>query len=215
MFMAGAGFLFLMKRFASARVIRWTGIGLGAYMLTQTTLDRLHLWIIEGYPVAATLQLHLCGLSMILVAILLIGRYYPIFELTYFWGFAGAGMALLTPDLGQGFPSIRFVLFFFDHSLIIIGVVFMMVLYGYRPTVSSLVKTMVITQIYVILIFPLNYLLDSNYLFLRHKPAGSSLVDFFGPWPWYIIGMELVGVVLLLALYSPYFVYDRFKRDAK
>ncbi len=37
-------------------------------------------------------------------------------ECTYFWGMSGAGMALLTPDLGAQWPA----RFFFTHGLLIV-----------------------------------------------------------------------------------------------
>lgn len=39
-----------------------------------------------------------------------------------------------------------------------------------------------------------------NYMYLRHKPSGGSLLDLFGTWPWYIAGGALVAVALFLIL---------------
>jgi len=37
-----------------------------------------------------------------------------------------------------------------------------------------------------------------NYMFLRHKPPRSSLLDLMGPWPWYIVA----GAVLAVAMFA-------------
>jgi uncharacterized membrane protein YwaF len=39
-----------------------------------------------------------------------------------------------------------------------------------------------------------------NYLFLRRKPAGGSLLDVLGPWPLYIASAAALGMALFLAL---------------
>ena len=41
-----------------------------------------------------------------------------------------------------------------------------------------------------------------------YKPVGPSLLDFLGPWPWYLLSMELIGLVLVVLLYLPFAVRD-------
>jgi hypothetical integral membrane protein (TIGR02206 family) len=54
-----------------------------------------------------------------------------------------------------------------------------------------------------------NWLLGSNYLFIAHKPDTPSLIDVLGPWPWYILSLEALALVLCLGLYLPYALRDR------
>lgn len=56
----------------------------------------------------------------------------------------------------------------------------------------------------VLLIVLASVALGTNYLYLRHKPEQPSLLDFFGPWAWYVLGMIAAGVVLCFVLYAPF-----------
>jgi hypothetical integral membrane protein (TIGR02206 family) len=69
-----------------------------------------------------------------------------------------------------------------------------------------------VTGAYALLIAPLNYLLDANYLFLRAKPEGASILDFFGPWPYYLIGLIGVAIATCLIAYLPFAIQRRLTR---
>jgi uncharacterized membrane protein YwaF len=47
-------------------------------------------------------------------------------------------------------------------------------------------------NIYVLALIPINYLLDANYFYLMAKPINPSVLDYFGPWPIYILVAELL-----------------------
>ena len=40
-----------------------------------------------------------------------------------------------------------------------------------------------------------NIILDANYFWLMGKPPVGSLLDFMGPWPWYILVAEFVALI--------------------
>ena len=63
------------------------------------------------------------------------------------------------------------------------------------------------------LVFFLNQMIGSNYLFIAHKPETASLIDVLGPWPWYILVLEVIGIVMCLLLYLPYAIADMRKKQ--
>ena len=67
---------------------------------------------IYGMPLAEHLPLHLCGMTVTLGVFMLWLRSYRLYEVLYYWGTGGAIVALLTPDILQGFPHPVFLLFF-------------------------------------------------------------------------------------------------------
>ena len=80
----------------------------------------------------------------------------------------------------------------------------MIIARGYRPTAGSLKKVFLITNCYMVVVAAINLLLGTNFLFLCQKPAGSGLMDYLGSWPVYIVGLEIIGAVLMLIVFSPW-----------
>ena len=131
-------------------------------------------------------------------------------HLMYFLGRAGATIALLLPDVGiYGFPHFRYFQTFIAHTLIIVSALYMMVVEVFHPTWASAKRVFIWTNIYMAFVFILNLIIGSNYLFIAHKPETPSLIDMLGPWPWYILPIELLAVVIILLLYLPYALKDR------
>ncbi len=164
-----------------------------------------------GHALAPNLPLHLCGVSIFLGAVMLVGRVYRIFEIVYFWGLAGTVQAILTPELIHGFPHPLFITFFISHGLVIVCVFFALIVFRYRPTHGSIWKAFAATAAYAVLITPFNIALGTNYLFLMHKPVKASLLDYLGPWPWYIGSLAVVGIASFYIYYVPFWVGDRLR----
>jgi hypothetical integral membrane protein (TIGR02206 family) len=156
------------------------------------------------------LPLHLCSVLVWLGAYMLVTKSYTIYEFSYFLGIAGALQALLTPDVGiYGFPHFRFFQTMISHGTIILSAIYMTFVEGYRPTWKSVIRVMVWMNVYMVAIGIVNWLIGSNYLFIAHKPETASLIDVLGPWPWYILSLEAIGLVLCLLLYLPYAIRDQ------
>jgi len=49
-----------------------------------------------------------------------------------------------------------------------------------------------------------NALTGGNYMFLSERPETASLLDYMGPWPWYILGAALLALTLFALLDIPF-----------
>jgi uncharacterized membrane protein YwaF len=60
-------------------------------------------------------------------------------------------------------------------------------------------------------VYPLNIAMDTNYGYLVRTPAAATPLDWFGPWPWYL----LAATALLLALWAVLFTlpWDLVRRS--
>lgn len=155
-------------------------------------------------PLSVNLPLHLCGVTSLMTIWVLWRQSYRVYEIAWFWGIGGTTPTLLTPDLDVGFPSYFFVRFFGGHGLIILGLVYATVVYGYRPGLRSVGKTLIATLALILVLIPVNLLLDTNYLYLSEKPDAASVMDYMGPWPWYIPAMFTLAAGICLVCYLPF-----------
>ena len=100
-------------------------------------------------------------------------------------------------------------MFFTGHGLELTGVTYATIVMGFRPNPASITRAIWATAVYASIIMPLNYLLDLNYLYLRHKPEQPTLIDFLGPWPWYIFSLAVLAILASIVLYLPFALIAR------
>ena len=168
----------------------------------------------RGADLATALPLQLCDAAIFIAAFALLLRRQLLVELTYFWGLAGTIQALITPDLPQHFPSFPFFQYYLAHGGIVIAAVFLVVGLHQWPRRDAALRVLGITIVYVFVLGALDAATGANYMYLRSKPASESLLDLFGPWPWYIVWATLVGVALLVILDAP-FLWLRRRRPKR
>jgi len=117
--------------------------------------------------------------------------------------------ALFTPDLGiYGFPHYRFFQTYILHGLLVTAAIYLTTVEGFRPTWKSLLRVIVIVNLYMVLILGINFIIGSNYLFVSRKPPGPTLLDALPDWPIYLLYIEGIGLVMFLLLYFPFLIKD-------
>ena len=60
----------------------------------------------------------------------------------------------------------------------------------------------------MLIVYPINVWLGSNYLVINSKPATASLLDLLPDWPVYILYLEALGFLTFLILYLPFIIKD-------
>ena len=204
------GLPLLLRRRAPGMIapVAWL---LGALLLAQEVAQAAWLWRSLGLGLHL-LPLDLCTLSVFLTAWVLIARSPRIYEIVYFWGLGGTTQALVTPELFQGFPSAEFIFFFAGHGLVVIGVVYATLALQLRPYPRSTLRVAAMTLALAAAVLLLNLLLGTNFMYLMAKPMQPSLLDWFGPWPWYLAGLFATALLTFAVLYLPWLVID-FRRS--
>ena len=100
----------------------------------------------------------------------------------------------------------------------IIALIYATVVYDMRPNLKSVWKAMLALNIFLLISIIANILLDANYFWICGKPINQlgehvpSLLDYLGPWPWYILAAEFVALAHFLLAYIPFIFIKRGER---
>lgn len=173
-------------------------------------------WLIwtDEWTVAYSLPLHLSSMSLFTSVFMLLTKNYLLFEFTYFAGLGSAVQAMITPDIySYTFPHFRYVHFYISHGFVVLSCLFMIFVERYQPTLKSILRAYLILNAYAAVIFVVNLLIDGNFMYLMRKPANPSLLDYLGPWPFYILALEGIVLVSFILLYFPFVIYKAVKKN--
>ena len=203
----------LTRREQRPRLARGLAVTLAAILL----FDRVFV-LIWAYHVdkiaywSNALPMHLCDWATFAVIIALVGRRQLPYELAYLWGLSGTFQAVLTPDTTESPLNPLFISFFVGHCGIIVSVLFLTWGLGMRPKPGAVWRVWLCGQIYLVCAGLVNWLFrahDPNFGYLAEKPRHGSLLDYFGPWPWYILTLEAMALVFYVIFYAPFWFANR------
>jgi len=157
-------------------------------------------WVTFPY----SLPINLCDLVIWMTVFTCLRPTSRFSELIYYWGLAGSSMALLTPDVSSPLSSYLTIRFFLSHGLTIAAILFLLWSNHLAVQRGSIWRALIWLNVYAIVVGVFNIIFRTNYFFLCEKPGGASLLDYFGPWPWYILAGEAAAVALFALLWIPF-----------
>ena len=194
----------LMRRDASGRVSKGVRVGLAILFLGAAIAAVWGGVSLADLDWADVLPFHLCDLLVLIAVWALLSLRQGPYEVLYYWGLTGTLIATITPDVGTGFPDPGCISFFGLHGGVVVAAIVLTAGAGMRPSRGSVWRVYAFTNAYAALVGIVDWALDRNYLYLRAKPSQASILDWFGPWPWYILAADLLALVLFLLLWLPF-----------
>ncbi len=186
-----------------------------AALLFLTVLS-VQVWYLyfNKWTVKGALPAELSDVAVIVSIIMLLTDSRKLFGILYFAGIGSSIQAILTPDLGRfSFPHFRYIEFFTAHGGVIIACLFMIFVKNFRPAFKFLWWSFLVINMYGGCIFLMDKFLSANYMYLMKKPHGTSLMNWMGPWPWYILSAEAAALVLFYLLYLPFWMQSNNRRN--
>ena len=213
---AAVGLIRFARSGAKNKVKRRVEVGLGILLLLSVLADQLTNWLRYAYGAdgSATQALeiihqnsypfYLCDVVAIILAIALFRRSQRLAEVGYLWGVAGTLQGLITPTLYFSWDAPEYYAFFLQHGGV--PVAGLMLVFGLqlRPEKGVFKRILIWSWAYMGVVMILNTLLSTNYGFLNGKPSVPTLFDYMGPYPWYLITLQLISYTLFGLLLLPF-----------
>jgi hypothetical integral membrane protein (TIGR02206 family) len=170
--------------------------GTAAYLAAEAALAELSVWDL--------LPLHLCDFAIFVTALALLTARRGLAEVAYFWALTGTVLAMATPDVAGAFPDWRWFAYYGMHGAVVVSAVVLVVGLGLRPRPGAPWRVFGWTVAYAAVVALVDLATGANFLYLRHKPAEPTMLDWFGPWPVYLAVAGLVGLALFHVLMLPF-----------
>ncbi|WP_256438815.1 TIGR02206 family membrane protein [Sporosarcina sp. Te-1] len=203
MFLILIGWLYVSRKRLRTKVTNLRGVERSfGFMLLLFEIG-FHLWMAGTgrWRLQDSLPLELCSISLVATILLLWTGKHSIANFVIFAGIGGAIQAMITPVLDLDFPHFRFFHFFITHAGIILTGLYFVWVRGYTPTLKGVFQAFFLLNVLLPLILFINKKVEGNYMFLARKPLNGSLLDYLGPYPWYIASLEAVALGMFLVIW--------------
>ena len=162
---------------------------------------------------AELMPFELCTINAYFLGYLLIFRpSYAIFEVVYFWAMAGTVQGIITPRLFAGYPHYLFFEYFITHTGIVLATLILVFRYHWKVTWLSVWRAFLWLQVPTLINLVFDFTFNVNYMFMRELPKVSSVMDYFGQWPWYIFACEVFALISFILYLLPFLLLKRLRK---
>jgi len=162
------------------------------------------------------LPITVCGWVAIFGSYMVIGKSQTLFDLCYFWAFAGSIFALITPTVitYTGPTRFRFYQFWAEHLVSYIAIFYMIFIHKMRPYKRSFVKAYIGLCVLAGIAYFANDLIGpgANYLFMAKPESTPSILDILPPnFALRLLIMAAAVSILFILAYLPWYINDKKK----
>ncbi|WP_164667346.1 TIGR02206 family membrane protein [Virgibacillus doumboii] len=165
------------------------------------------------WTIQENLPFHLCNISAYLCIYLLLTNDKRVFPFIYFCGIIPAFLAILTPDLDYIFPHFNYFKYFITHMMIVWVGLYYLCIRKYVITTKSTIYTFAALCVIAVMMYILNTLTGSNYLYISGTPDSTTPLSYLGDFPWYIINLFIIAITVFTLLASIFFKINKHKKD--
>jgi hypothetical integral membrane protein (TIGR02206 family) len=172
-------------------------------LIANLCIEQLYNYYNGLWNIQQNIPAHLCSISTFLCIIYLFNKNQLLGEFVYYWGLLGGIHALLTPEFNNGIKGYNFYSYFIEHAGLLLVVLYIIIHNGFKPRPKSWLVIFGYSQLVVLSVGILNYAIDTNYMFLRARPAANNPF-IIGDWPFYLISFEIAAIFHFWLFYLPF-----------
>lgn len=173
-------------------------------------LGRLSYLLLDGsFSAQLDLPFFLCRFMSLILPFVLFTRNRFMLGILYFWVLAGTINAVITPDLLFNFGHWEYNLYWVYHLMLIVSIVYAACVYKFKIKWRDYWNAVIATLVFTIFSGLANFLLKANYNYLSEKPEVASILDYMGPWPWYIAVVYVLMFLLFFLAFLPYLIKEK------
>ncbi len=159
------------------------------------------------------LPFHLCFIANYMFMYGILCEKEWILKYTIFLCFIGPIPAILWPDFISTIDNFEWWQYVLSHHLFILSSFFSYYALNYKIEKKDFIKTFVLTNFLMLIMYPFNLLFDTNYIFSTSIPDNVMALY---PWLKYfppMITLEVVGLIISASLY--YFIFQKRNNELK
>ena len=159
------------------------------------------------------LPLHLCNMLPFVIPFALYFRNRALWAVLFLWIIAGTFQSLITPTLKDSFPHYEYFRYWIVHCGLVIAALYPIFVWDFKLKFKDVIVGAIAMNALALVMYFINLLLGSNYMYLVAKPPEDTINNLLGPWPWYILSLEGVMAILFFILYLPFLIQSRMEKE--
>ena len=208
------GIIFLAKNLSNNHKKLFTISLATVFIFEFVFMDWYHIFIDSSWSLQDSLPLHLCSIMWFISIYFFLTKKQWAFEMILFIGMPGGIHSLLTPELPHGSDLLHKIDFFIGHGGLVLAPLYAVFVLNMWPRKHAWWQTFLKLQILVLIVGIINYISDSNYMYLMHPPiANNPLIpsenSFFGQGNRYILIFELAVIIHAAIINLPFLMKSK------
>jgi hypothetical integral membrane protein (TIGR02206 family) len=213
---AGAvGVVVLGRRVRGQPAEEWVSRGFALLLAAFTIPLQIRQWLPAEFNIRTSIPIQICDLAWVVAVHALWTKDRRTSALLYYWALTLSVQAVITPTLGKDFPDPDFIMYWGMHLMTIWAALYLTFGLGVQTNWRCFRFAVLCTLLWLVVAMTFNAVVGTNYGYLARKPDVSTPLDFFGPWPLYVVVLVVVVLVGWALITWPWVAAERRARSQR